>query len=156
MAALPPHSWLHLSYHAFQHPTDATRSAFLLDDKPLTLADLVALDLRDADLAYLAACQTALGDFRLLDESLHLAAALQLVGYRHVLATRWSIRDADAPAMAEVIYAHLTSADHEHRGTGGEPSASRAPYALHQAATRLRQEAPAEPLVWAPYIHLGP
>ena len=97
LEALPGHSWLHLSCHGIQHPADASLSAFLLHDQPLTLADLAALNLRETDLAYLAACQTATGDLRLLDEALHLAGALQLVGYRHVLATLWSISDAAAP-----------------------------------------------------------
>ena len=97
--ALPAHSWLHLSCHGIQHPADASLSAFLLHDQPLTLADLAALDLQQTDLAYLAACQTAAGDLRLLDEALHLAAALQLTGYRHVLATLWSISDAAAPPL---------------------------------------------------------
>ena len=102
--ALPGHCWLHLSCHGVQHPADASLSAFLLHDQPLTLADLADLHLRDTDLAYLAACQTAAGDLRLLDEARHLAGALQLTGYRHVLATLWSISDAAAPVMAE---AHL-------------------------------------------------
>ena len=105
--ALPGYSWLHLSCHGFQHPDDASLSAFLLDDQRLTLADLAALDLRETDLAYLSACQTAAGDLELLDEARHLAAALQLTGYRHVLATLWSISDAAAPAMADTTYAHL-------------------------------------------------
>ena len=112
--ALPGHSWLHLSCHGVQHPADASLSAFLLHDQPLTLADLAALNLRETDLAYLSACQTAAGDLRLLDEALHLAGALQLVGYRHVLATLWSISDAAAPAMADIIYAHLLHPDPEH------------------------------------------
>ena len=109
--ALPAHSWLHLSCHGIQHPVDAALSAFLLYDQPLTLAELAALNLRMTDLAYLAACQTAAGDLRLLDEALHLAGALQLIGYRHVLATLWSIADAAAPAMADITYAHLLHPD---------------------------------------------
>ena len=149
LEALPGHSWLHLSCHGFQHPADSSLSAFLLHDEPLTLADLAALDLAEIDLAYLSACHTAAGDLRLLDEALHLAGALQLVGYRHVLATLWSISDAAAPAMADIIYAHLLD-------PAERPQAARAPYALHHAVTRLRQACPDEPLLWAPYIHLGP
>ena len=156
LEALPGHSWLHLSCHGLQHPADASLSAFLLHDQPLTLADLAALNLRETDLAYLAACQTATGDLRLLDEALHLAGALQLVGYRHVLATLWSISDAAAPAMADIIYAHLLHPDPDHPDPADRPQAARAPYALHHAVTRLRQARPGEPLLWAPYIHLGP
>ena len=87
LEALPDHSWLHLSCHGVQHPTDASLSAFLLHDRPLTVADLAALDLSKTDLAYLAACQTARGDLSLLDEALHLAGSpsggglLQHIGY---------------------------------------------------------------------------
>jgi hypothetical protein len=154
--ALPAHSWLHLSCHGVQHPADAAMSAFLLYDQPLTLAELAALDLRETDLAYLAACQTATGDLRLLDEALHLAGALELIGYRHVLATLWSIADAAAPAMADITYAHLLHPEPDHPDLADQPEAARAPYALHHAVTYLRQAAPDEPLLWAPYIHLGP
>ena len=154
--ALPRHAWLHLSCHGVQHPADASRSAFLLPDQPLTLANLADLNLREADLAYLAACQTATGDIRLLDEALHLAAALQLVGYRHVLATLWSISDTAAPAIAGIIYAHLRHPDPDHPDPTDRPEAARAAHALHHAVTRLRQTCPGEPLLWAPYIHLGP
>ena len=156
LEALPAHSWLHLSCHAVQRPADASLSAFLLHDRPLTLGDLAALNLRDIDLAYLAACQTATGDLRLLDEALHLAGALQLVGYRHVLATLWSISDAAAPFMAGIIYAHFLHPDPDRPSPTDRPQAARAPYALHDAVTRLRQACPGEPLLWAPYIHLGP
>jgi CHAT domain-containing protein len=154
--ALPGHSWLHLSCHGTQHPADASLSAFLLHDQPLTLADLADLNLRETDLAYLSACHTATGDLRLLDEALHLAAALQVVGYRHVLATLWSISDAAAPDMADITYAHLVHPDPNDRKPTDRPEAARAPYALHHAVTRLRQAHPGEPLLWAPYIHLGP
>jgi tetratricopeptide (TPR) repeat protein len=156
LEALPTHSWLHLSCHGFQHPVDASLSAFLLHDQPLTLADLAALNLHDTELAYLAACQTATGDTQLLDEALHLAGALQLAGYRHVLATLWSISDTDAPAMADVIYAHLLHTDPGHPNPTDLPQADRTPYALNHAVSRLRRAHPGEPLLWAPYIHYGP
>jgi CHAT domain-containing protein len=156
LEALPGHSWLHLACHGVQHPADAELSAFLLYDQPLTLAGLAALNLPDTDLAYLSACQTATGDFRLLDEALHLAGALQLVGYRQVLATLWSIADDTAPAMADVIYAHLLHPDPHNPRPADRADAARAPFALHHAVTYLRQAYPGEPVLWAPYIHLGP
>jgi tetratricopeptide (TPR) repeat protein len=156
MTALPAHSWVHLACHGVQHTADASLSAFLLYDQPLTMADLAALHLGEPDLAYLSACHTAAGNLRLPDEALHLAAAMQLVGYRHVLATMWSILDADAPKIADTIYAHLVHPDPDHPGPADEPAAARAPYALHHAVIRLRQKRPNHPLRWASYIHLGP
>ena len=156
LEALPGHSWLHLSCHGIQHPADAALSAFLLHDQPLTLADLAVRNLKETDLAYLAACQTATGDLRLLDEALHLAGPLQLVGYRHVLATLWSVSDDAAPTMADITYAHLRHPDPDQPNPTDQLEAARAPYALHHAITYLRQALPGEPLLWAPYIHLGP
>lgn len=156
LEALTGHSWVHLSSHATQNALDASLSAFLLYDQPLTLADLSALNLRNTDMAYLAACQTATGDLRLPDEALHLAGALQLLGYRHVLATMWSISDRAAPFMADIIYGHLLDVRSGELSRSRRPQAANAPYALHHAVTRLRQEWPGEPLLWAPYIHLGP
>jgi tetratricopeptide (TPR) repeat protein len=156
LRALPVHPWLHLSCHGVQHPSDASRSAFLLHDHPLTLGDLTDLNLPDAELAYLAACQTATGDLQLLDESLHLAAALQMVGYRHILATLWSISDAAAPAMANTTYAHLAHPEPDHPNPFDRAEATRAAHALHHAVTQLRQLCPSQPLLWGPYIHLGP
>ena len=111
LEALPGYSWLHMACHGVQDQSDANLSAFLLHDQPLTLADLTTVTLPEADLAYLSACQTATGDFDLTDEHLHLAAGLQLIGYRHVLATLWSISDSAAPAMAQAVYEHLTQSD---------------------------------------------
>ena len=79
-----------------------------------------------------------------------------MVGYRHVLATLWNISDAAAPAMAEATYARLLHPDPGRHGPAGRPQAARAAYAVHHAVTRLRQALPGEPLLWAPYIHLGP
>jgi hypothetical protein len=154
--ALPEHSWLHLSCHASQHPSDPSRSAFLLHDQPLTLADLSALSLRDCDLAYLAACETAMTDIQLPDEGLHLAGALQVVGYRHIVATLWNIADQVTPALADTIYARLTNTGPPDSGPGDPPAAERTAVALHDAVTSLRQAYPDEPRFWAPLIHLGP
>jgi CHAT domain-containing protein len=73
---------------------------------------------------------------------------MQLLGYRHVIATLWSIYDSPAPDIADTVYATLTST--------GTPNANLAAHALHQAITALRAEHPTDPLTWAPYLHTGP
>jgi CHAT domain-containing protein len=40
-------------------------------------------------LAFLSACQTAMGDETTPDEMMHLAAALLFAGFRSVVATMW-------------------------------------------------------------------
>jgi CHAT domain-containing protein len=140
---------VHLSCHGSQHVTDPTESAFWLTDGPLRITDLA--DQRDSgprELAFLSACQTATGSPRALDEAIHLAAAMQLLGYRHVIATLWSIYDSPAPDIADTVYATLTAT--------GAPGANHAAHALHHAVTALRSKHPTEPLAWAPYLHTGP
>lgn len=92
LAELPQHALVHLSCHGSQHFTDPTASAFWLTDGPLCLTDLIEQHYPGPrELAFLSACQTATGSPRALDEAIHLAAAMQLLGYRHVIATLWSI-----------------------------------------------------------------
>ena len=131
-------------------------SAFALHDGPLTVADLAAVHLDHADIAELSACQTATGDVRLLDEALHLAAAMQLLGYRHVIATLWSIADTNAPAMADAVYARLTATGQPDPAHVGPPVPTQAARAVHQAVALLREKYPGQPLLCAPYIHIGP
>lgn len=125
----------------------------MLWDGPLTLAHLAAQPDQRRELAYLSACQTAAGSPSHPDEALHIAAAFHYLGYRHVLATMWHIGDAAASRVADRVYASLAEAAETN---SGEPDARLAAEALHQAVGSLRRAAPAYPLHWAPYIHIGP
>jgi CHAT domain-containing protein len=144
--ALPRHSWLHLACHASRNAAAPSRSAISLFDGPLSVADLAGMRLRHADLAFLSACETAAGSPKLPDESIHLAAAIQLLGFRHVIATLWTIQDAPGARIAASVYGRIAQ--------GGGSDAAGA--ALHQAVEELRESSPADPLRWAAYIHLGP
>jgi hypothetical protein len=93
-AALPHYSWVHFSCHAESDPTDPSASHLLLADyrtRPLTVVDLTEARLQGVDLAFLSACTTARTG-AMLDEPIHLAAACQLAGYRHVVASLWADR----------------------------------------------------------------
>jgi tetratricopeptide (TPR) repeat protein len=148
LTALPDHPWLHLACHASRQPDDPSRSAIALWNGPLTVADLAGLRLEDSEFAFLSACDTAAGSPRLPDEAIHLAAALQLLGYRSVVATLWSIEDSPAPGIADVVYGEILRTD--------PPDPTRAAAALHHALEQLRADSPEDPLRWAPYIHTGP
>ena len=148
LGVLADYPWVHFACHAYQNQADPADSAFVLWDGPLTLFDLTTLRMGHAELAFLSACQTAAGDTRLPDEAIHLAAAIQLLGYRHVIATLWTIADAPTPDVAKAVYAQLT---HTRR-----PDTSQAAEALHHAVEELHNAHPASPLLWAPYIHIGP
>jgi len=111
---------------------------------------LTALNLDTLDLAYLAACETATGDLRLLDEATPPGRGPAVGCYRHVLATLWSISDAAAPVMADITYTYLLHSDPDRSDPTDRPQADRAPYALHHAVTRLRQARPASPCCGRP------
>jgi len=148
LSELPHHAWVHLSCHGSQHVTDPAKSAFWLIDGPLRITDLIEQrDPGPRELAFLSACQTATGSPQVVDEAIHLAAAMQLLGYRHVIATLWSIYDSPAPAIADTFYASLAT---------GTPDANHAGHALHRAVAVLRAQHPTDPLIWAPYLHTGP
>jgi len=140
-------SWAHLACHARQEHADPDVSGFALWDAPLTLGDLAAQPSERRELAFLSACETAAGSVRHPDEAIHLAAAMQFLGYRHVVATMWTIADTAAPRVAGLFYGGITR---------GGPDSGPSAQALHHAMRSLRQAYPGNPLLWAPYIHLGP
>jgi CHAT domain-containing protein len=100
------------------------------------------------ELAVLSACQTAKGDSKLPEEAIHLAVGMLMAGYGSVVGTMWSIRDYDAPIIAEKFYKYLID---EAGGHG-----SRAAYALHNAVAHLRDVRGENNFPsWVPFVHLG-
>jgi CHAT domain-containing protein len=82
---------VHLACHGVQDDEDATQSGFCLGDGRLTIAKLMELDLDDAFLAFLSACETAKGDKEQPDQAMHLAAAMLFNGFKSVVATMWYV-----------------------------------------------------------------
>jgi CHAT domain-containing protein len=131
-----------------QRPDEPTKSALLLQDGPLTLEEIIKLDLPNAEFAFLSACQTTTGDEKLSEEAVHIAGGMLLAGYRGVVATMWSIRDDLAPEVADEFYAHIMQ-------DGKAPDATKAAEALHISVQKLRKK-PGVPLIaWIPFVHLG-
>jgi CHAT domain-containing protein len=81
---------LHLACHGVQH-TVPLKSSFILEDGALSIWDLMKLDLPQAALAFLSACQTAKGDSSQPDQAVHLAASMLFCGFRSVIATMWCV-----------------------------------------------------------------
>jgi CHAT domain-containing protein len=84
-------SILHLACHGLQNPTDALQSGFMLEDGLLTVSKLMELDLPDAFLAVLSACETAKGDAAQPDQAVHLAAAMLFAGFKSVVCGESSL-----------------------------------------------------------------
>ena len=107
----------------------------------------------NAELAFLSACQTATGDERTPEESAHLAAGMLAVGFKGVVGTMWSIRDADAPSIVEAYYKELASTRSSGIVSLGQTGTA---YALHAAVERLRGEVGEEAFErWVPFVHFG-
>jgi CHAT domain-containing protein len=106
--------------------------------------------LAHAELAVLSACQTAKGDAKLPEEAAHLAAGMLGSGFRSVVATMWSINDADGPVLADAFYGAL-------KAMRRRPEADlEVAHALHEAVARLRKEIGEQNFVrWVPFVHFG-
>ncbi|CCO30594.1 hypothetical protein BN14_04624 [Rhizoctonia solani AG-1 IB] len=142
------HDWVHLACHANQDLKDPNKSGFHLHDGTLDLTAINQRTFRSKGLAFLSACQTAMGDEKLPDEVIHLASGMLMAGYRSVIATMWSVMDDDAPFIADKVYESLMK-----DGKIGNGEAGRA---LHDAVAGLRNRVGEKKFGrWVPYIHVG-
>jgi CHAT domain-containing protein len=87
--ALKNTNMAHIACHGTQNVEDPLSSGFGLVDGILTISHLMELNLKDAFLAFLSACETAKGDKSQPDQTVHLAATMLFVGFRSVVATMW-------------------------------------------------------------------
>ncbi|KAF6741811.1 CHAT domain-containing protein [Ephemerocybe angulata] len=149
-------SSVHLACHASQNAADPLQSQFLLHTGALNLATIIQSNLKNADLAFLSACQTSTGEEKLSDEAVHLAAGMLAAGYRRVVGTMWSIDDRRAREVAHDFYEDLWMKREQgcDRGFDGSLSA----YALHRAIQQLRlriDNSELSLLTWVPFVHFG-
>ncbi len=150
--ALAGHSIAHFACHGVSDRARPADSRLLLYDHataPLTVTALARLDLTSADLAYLSVCSTTHTTAALVDEAIHLTAAIHLAGYRHVIGTLWPINDAAAIRIAVDFYTRLT------RNGTQPPRTEDTAYALAEAVRRLRDDNPMIPTRWAAHLHQG-
>ncbi|GAB2741470.1 CHAT domain-containing protein [Kitasatospora kifunensis] len=149
VAAMAEHPWLHFAGHAhapLQSPRPTLEGGLVLGDGTLlSPATVDRLSLPAAELAYLSGCGTALGAPALADESLHMAGALHLAGYRDVIGTLWPVRDDEAGRIAVAFYRELLAV------TEHSPA-----HALDAAVRAARARTPDRPDLWASYQHIGP
>ncbi|MBB5825608.1 CHAT domain-containing protein [Micromonospora carbonacea] len=154
LTALGQHGWAHFACHGDQDFERPSAAALRLVDGRLSVLDLAGrLAARSrsaggADLAYLSACRTAAGGRDLPDEAIHLTAALQMAGFRHVIGSQWAVSDRVAAQVADDVYAGLRA--------GERLDADTAAVALDRAVDRVRRAHPDRPELWAALIHTGP
>ncbi|KAF8998725.1 CHAT domain-containing protein [Cyathus striatus] len=138
----------HFACHGMQLTDKPLDSSLILHDGNLKISRIMEERVPNAALAFLCACETAMGDKDLPDEAMHLGATLLFSGFRGVVATMWSIDDEDGPVVADKFYAHLFNGDPKN------PDTALAAEAVHNA-TRFLRDRKVGFERWVPFIHLG-
>jgi CHAT domain-containing protein len=149
-------SSIHLACHATQDASEPLRSKFIFHKGKLELQAIMQRNLKNADLAFLSACETSTGEETLPDEAVHLAAGMLAAGYRRVVATMWSIGDKHAATVASDFYQYLW--ENRDEGSGGQFDGTLSACALHHAIWQLRDRldnSDRSLLAWIPYVHFG-
>ncbi|KAJ7241536.1 CHAT domain-containing protein [Mycena rebaudengoi] len=139
-------TWIHLACHGKQDLDEPIKSHLQLYGGRLQLEDILKMPLENAEIVFLAACQTAMGDSKLVNESFHLGGGLIAAGFRGAIGTLWPMVDQDGPHVAKLFYSHIF-------GHGHQPQASDAAEALHFAIKELKKDVSYER--WIPFIHIG-
>ncbi|KAF8444142.1 CHAT domain-containing protein [Boletus edulis BED1] len=141
--------WVHFACHGVQDAATPTNSGLCLaNGRRLKISDIIGLSRSRSGLAFLSACQTAMGDEGLTDEAIHIAAGMLFAGYGGVIGTMWSISDKLAPIVARRVYEYLFR-------NGTRPDHRDAARALHEAVGHLRESGDASFATWVPFIHVG-
>ncbi|KAF6749072.1 CHAT domain-containing protein [Ephemerocybe angulata] len=150
-------SSVHLACHASQNNQNPLGSRFLFHNGSLDLSSILQRNLKNADLAFLSACQTSTGAQKLPDEAVHLAAGMLAAGYRRVVATMWSIGDRHAPDVAVDFYQYLLDQRDTAGKVGfdGQKSAHALQHSVEQLRLRLIDNTDQSLLAWIPYVHFG-
>lgn len=149
LESMSRHPNIHLACHGTQDAIDPLQSAFILHDGHLTLADLMSRERAHGGVAFLSACQTAVGDERAPNEVVHLAAGMLSAGYKSVVGTMWAIGDEDAPVVADAFYDKL-------RGSSDEGNTGDTALSLHHAVEMLRGRVGEQNFMkWMPFVHYG-
>ena len=143
---------LHLAAHGVFNPVAPLQSLIALapDDNAhdnrasdgwLTVGEVYGLDLENADLVVLSACESQLGDLTAGDELVGLTRAFFFAGTPTVVASLWSVDDEATGLLMERFYTHLQA------GMGKAE-------ALRQAQIETREEYP-NPYYWAAFVLSG-
>ena len=75
--------------HGKQNLLEPLESWLKLEDGLLFVSKIMKEPIPNGSLAFLCACDTAMGDENLPDEAMSLAASLLFSGFRHVITTMW-------------------------------------------------------------------
>ena len=88
----------------------------------------------------------------IIDEGLHLTAAVQYSGFRSVVGTMWAMVDEDGWDLAENFYKTLFSNSRRYEGI---PYHERSATALQSAVKKLRKKRRITHERWVNFVHYG-
>ncbi|RLG40597.1 MAG: hypothetical protein DRO01_03925 [Thermoproteota archaeon] len=139
-------SILHLAAHGVFNPHAPLSSLIALapDDKNdgwLTVGEVYGLELQNAELVVLSACETQLGDLTEGDELVGLTRAFLFAGTPTVIGSLWTVDDQATAELMELFYKYLQD---------GKGKAE----ALRQAQIEVREKYP-NPYYWAAFVLNG-
>ena len=82
-------SIVHFACHGKQDRSKPLDSGLKLDDDLLRVSRIMKEEIQNGSLAFLCACETAMGAENLPDETMSLGASLIFSGFHKVIATMW-------------------------------------------------------------------
>ncbi|KAH9057547.1 CHAT domain-containing protein [Lactarius vividus] len=148
------HRFVHFACHGTLEAGKPFEAGFeLYGNKRLTLLEIVRSRLPTAEFAFLSACHTAeVTEESIVDEGLHLAAAVQYCGFRSVVGTMWAMVDEDGQDLAKHFYKELFSNSKREQGI---PYHERSAKALRFAVKKLRRKKRIALERWVNFVHYG-
>ncbi|KAN0088740.1 CHAT domain containing protein [Tylopilus felleus] len=136
--------WVHLACHGIPDREQPFESAFALHDGHFTIQRIIGCEMQNPEFAYLSACHTTVGDEESPDEVIHLAAAMQFLGFRSVIGTMWAVDDGETNKITSTFYKHMVD-------ESGRLDHTRAALALNR--TMKSVDVPFDQRIL--YIHIG-
>ncbi|KAI9428886.1 CHAT domain-containing protein [Lactarius psammicola] len=148
------HQFVHFACHGTLEAGKPFEAGFeLYGGERLTLLEIVRSHLPTAEFAFLSACHTAeVTEESIVDEVLHLAAAVQYCGFRSVVGTMWAMVDEDGRDLAGHFYKALFSNSGREQGI---PYHERSAKALQFAVKKLRRKRWIALERWVNFVHYG-
>ena len=89
------------------------------------------------------------------DEAMHIAAGMQVAGFRSIVATMWAMDDDTGPFVSEKVYDRLL------RNAAEKFDSTEAAVSLNDAVLALRKvkdesgKPKYEVEQWVPFVHIG-
>lgn len=137
----PNHDPVHIACHGEFRPDSPMFSNLHLSDGWVTVRDILSKRIR-AGLITLSACETGLSRVFPGEEILGLARGFLSAGARSLVATLWAANDVTAAKLMTEFYAGIQRGE-------------RPPAALTAAQREMIRQG-CNPLLWGPFIYVGP